>query len=433
MASTRAQIPVTGPEFQMSDQYQSLKARLHLHIIRVIEEEAIPLEDWGIELVRPFVERKLTEQIARERLALNRREAETLFADMTDELVGFGPLQRLIEDDTVSDILVNGPFEIFVERAGRLGKADVRFVDQRHVLRIVQKILAPLGRRIDESSPMVDARLPDGSRVNAVIAPIALNGPSLSIRKFRRTPLRSSDLLALGALSEDMLQLLSEAVRGRCNVLVCGGTGAGKTTLLNVLAQSIDSGERLVTIEDTAELRLDHPHVVALETRPPNLEGGGEVDARALVRNALRMRPDRIVVGEIRGAEVIDMLQAMNTGHNGSMSSIHANSPRDGLSRLELLVGLEGFRGSERTLRQNITSALDLIVQVERVDSGRRRITAISEVTGVADGQYQMHDLFRFNTETERFVREVPHPTRPRLRSLGRPAESGAFRGMRYV
>jgi pilus assembly protein CpaF len=386
-----------------------------------------------MDMIRPFVERRLVEQIARERLAVNRREADALLNEMLDELVGYGPLQRLIDDDAVSDILVNGPVDVFVERGGRLEPGGIRFIDARHLLRIIQKIIAPLGRRIDESSPMVDARLPDGSRVNAVIPPVALVGPILSIRKFRRTPLRDGDLLSLGALSEEMLNLLGAAVRGRCNLLVSGGTGAGKTTLLNVLAQSIPASERIVTIEDTAELRFDHPHVVAMETRPPNLEGSGEIDARALVRNALRMRPDRIIVGETRGSEVIEMLQAMNSGHQGSMSTIHANSPRDALSRIELLVGLAGFQGSERTLRHNVASAIDLIVQADRLPSGQRKVVAISEIASVADGQYQVHDLFRYDERKDAFARDVVQPSRVRLRTAASGPSRSPFRGLPYV
>jgi pilus assembly protein CpaF len=420
-------------EFHLTDHFQELKSRLHRHLIRVVEEESVPIEDWGMDMIRPFVERRLVEQIARERLAVNRRETDALLNEMLDELVGYGPLQRLIDDDAVSDILVNGPVDVFVERGGRLEPGSIRFIDARHLLRIIQKIIAPLGRRIDESSPMVDARLPDGSRVNAVIPPVALVGPILSIRKFRRTPLRDGDLLSLGALSEEMLNLLGAAVRSRCNLLVSGGTGAGKTTLLNVLAQSIPACERIVTIEDTAELRFDHPHVVAMETRPPNLEGSGEIDARALVRNALRMRPDRIIVGETRGSEVIEMLQAMNSGHQGSMSTIHANSPRDALSRIELLVGLAGFQGSERTLRQNVSSAIDLIVQADRLPSGQRKVVAISEIAGVADGQYQVHDLFRYDERKDAFARDVVQPSRARLRTAVSAPSRSPFRGLPYV
>jgi pilus assembly protein CpaF len=423
-----------GEDFQLSEQYQTLKARLHLHMIRLVEEEKIPLDEWAVDLIRAFVERKLAEHVANERLAVNRRELDSLTDDMVNELIGYGPVQSLIDDDGVSDILINGHRDVFAERGGKLVREKVRFVDDRHVLRIIQKIIAPLGRRIDEASPMVDARLPDGSRVNAIIPPVSLEGPCISIRKFRRDPLRSGDLLAAGAFSEELLQLLTQAVRGRCNIVVSGGTGAGKTTLLNVLAQSIPQDERLVTIEDTAELRLKHPHVVRLETRPANLEGYGDIDARALLKNALRMRPDRILIGEIRGAEVIDMLQAMNTGHQGSMSTLHANSPRDCLSRVELLVGLAGFQGTERTLRQNVLSAIDLIVQVERMPEGERRVVAASEITGLADGMYQMHDLFVFDAERRSFQRGAAQPTRARLRgALRSPAQQAAFRGFNYA
>ncbi len=425
----------TADEFQLSDEYQQLKATLHRHMLDVIDKEDIPVETWSRDLIHNFVTRTLTEHIAANRLAVNRREVEALVSDMLEELVGFGPLQRLLDDDSVNDVLVNGPLHIFAERAGKISRAPLRFVDDRHVLRIIQKIIAPIGRRVDERSPMVDARLPDGSRVNVIVPPVSLEGPCISIRKFRRDPLRAGDLIGLRALSDEMMRLLSDAVSGRCNILVSGGTGAGKTTLLNVLSHAIRPDERLVTIEDTAELRFEHPHVVRLETRPANLDGDGEIDARSLVRNALRMRPDRIVIGEIRGDEVIDMLQAMNTGHQGSMSSIHANTARDCLARIELLVGLAGYQGGERTLRQNIANALDLIVQIERLSSGERRVTSITEITGFSEGQFQSHELFTYDREEDRFVRGSVQPVGLRLWEAlqSRPAGRAVFGRRRYV
>ena len=325
---------------------------------------------------------------------------------MVDELTGFGPLEILLRDPGISEILVNGPDRVFIEHEGRLYQSDLRFIDDHHVQRVIQRILAPLGRRLDESSPMVDARLPDGSRVNAIIPPVALDGPCLSIRKFSKELLKSADLLAYQSVDEAMLAFLRQAVASRCNILISGGTGTGKTTLLNVMSSFIDERERIVTIEDTAELQLGHDHVVRLETRPPNAEGFGEVTARDLIRNALRMRPDRIILGEIRGVEVLDVLQAMNTGHDGSMSTVHANSAMDSLLRLEMLVGLTGQRVPEQTLRQMLCSALDIIVQITRLSNGRRCVSEIIEVLEVRDGVYVTNSLFSLDRRgTGQFVR----------------------------
>jgi pilus assembly protein CpaF len=320
---------------------------------------------------------------------------------------------------------VNGAGTVFVERRGRLQPTDVRFDDADHVMRIIQRIIAPLGRRIDESCPMVDARLPDGSRVNAIIQPVALDGPYLSIRKFRRQPLSANDLLAYGTLDTRVVELLRTAVINRCSLLVSGGTGSGKTTLLNVLSRWIPEGERLITIEDAAELSLDHPHVVRLETRPPNLEGAGEIRARDLVRNALRMRPDRIIVGEVRGDEAVDMLQAMNTGHEGSMTTIHANGPREALARLEMLVALGDYRGGELTLRRTVADAARLIVQIARCADGVRRVTHVTEVAGLVGGDYETRDVFRID-ESSLPLAEPAAPWDPRAL---RPASDRAPRG----
>jgi len=399
-----------------SDSYQDVKLRLHHHLIDRIDIERVSVTDMGRTELSDFVLDKVAHYVAEHRLPVSRHEMENLSREMVDELTGYGPLEELIRDDRINDILVNGTRHIYVERSGVLSRTDLRFIDDEHVLRVIRRILAPLGRRIDESSPMVDARLPDGSRVNAIIPPLALDGPCLSIRKFRKDPLQSSDLLASGALNEDMLAFLELAVRRRCNVLISGGTGAGKTTLLNVLSRNISPYERLVTIEDAAELQLGHDHVVRLETRPPNVDGRGEVTARDLMRNALRMRPDRVLLGEVRSHEVLDMLQAMNTGHDGCMSTVHANSPRDALLRLEMLAGFAGFQGQEVTLKHMIATALDLIVQVGRLSDGRRRILAISEVLGVQDERILTNELFVYQPELKRFESTGLSPANSKLR-----------------
>ena len=319
-----APTPATDPQitrFRLSDQYQQLKNSFHRHLIQQIEERDLDIDRWDALKIERFVTEQMRRYVVEQRLPVNQRESEALARDARDELMGFGPIQGLIDDDSVNDIVVNGPGTVFVEREGRLYTAPVRFFNDAHVVRVIQRILAPIGRRVDESTPMVDARLPDGSRVNAIIPPIALDGPCLSIRKFRKQPLTADDLLRFGTLSEAELHYLRERVEKRTNLIVVGGTGSGKTTFLNLLSQWIPPDERIITVEDAAELRLNHGHVVRLETRPPNLEGERAVSARDLVRNALRMRPDRIIVGEVRGDEVLDMLQAMNTGHDGSMTT----------------------------------------------------------------------------------------------------------------
>lgn len=298
-------------------------------------------------------------------------------------------------DQSVEDILINGHKQVFVSRGGVMQPQVLHFVDDAHLLRIIQRVIAPLGRRLDESTPMVDARLPGGGRLNAVIAPLALDGPLVSIRKFRKDPYGMSDLVRLGSLSEEMAQLLEHAVRNRCNVLISGGTSSGKTSMLNALASYVPVTERVVTIEDTAELSLKHPHVARMESRPSGLDGHGEINTRDLMRNSLRMRPDRIIVGEVRGAEVMEMLQAMNTGHDGSMATVHASSPRECLYRLEMLAGFAGFAGSELSLRRQIASALDFIVQIGRLPNGKRRVVSITEVTGVNDDVIVMQELFK--------------------------------------
>ena len=385
--------------FRLSDQYQQLKSNFHRHLIQQIEERNLEIDQWDEAKLERFVTEQMRRYVVEQRLPVNLRESEALARDACDELMGFGPIQSLIEDDSVNDIVVNGPNNVFVEREGKLSSASVRFLDDNHVIRVIQRILAPIGRRVDESTPMVDARLPDGSRVNAIIPPIALDGPCLSIRKFRKKALTSQDLISSGSVSVAVLDYLQDRVRQRTNLIVVGGTGSGKTTFLNLLSQWIPQGERIVTVEDAAELRLQHGHVVRLETRPPNLEGERAVTARDLVRNALRMRPDRIIVGEVRGDEVLDMLQAMNTGHDGSMTTIHANSTRDAIHRLELLAGFAGYNGSEVTFRGQVASAIQLLVHVARLPDGKRRLTSITEVLGLSGHELQMNTVFRYDME----------------------------------
>jgi pilus assembly protein CpaF len=327
---------------------------------------------------------------------LNQQEQQTLAAAMVDDMIGLGPLEPLLRDDTISDILVNSPHQIYVERRGKLVLTDLRFRNNLHVLHVAQRIASAVGRRVDESSPMLDARLADGSRVNVVIPPLSLKGPCISIRKFTRSFLDFAKLIAFKTVSPELARALEIAAQCRLNILISGGTGSGKTTLLNAMSSLIDQGERVVTIEDTAELQLQQPHVVTLETRPENVEGKGQVTQRDLVRNALRMRPDRIIVGEVRGAEAFDMLQAMNTGHNGSMSTIHANSARDALARVENMVMMANVNLPSRAIHGQMVSALDLIVQVERMRDGTRRITELSEVVGMEQDVITLGTLFTF-------------------------------------
>jgi len=387
--------------FRLSDQYQGLKSSFHRFLIQQIEERNLDIAGWDADKLDRFIREQVRRYVVEQRLPVNQRETEALAADARHELVGFGPIQHLVDDPAVNDIVINGPAAVFVEKGGVLEAAPVRFTDDNHVIRVIQRILAPLGRRVDESTPMVDARLADGSRVNAIIPPIALNGPCLSIRKFRATALTADDLLRYGSITEAEVDYLHRRVVGRTNLIVVGGTGSGKTTFLNLISQWIPDAERVITVEDAAELRLENSHVVRLETRPPNLEGQRAVSARDLVRNALRMRPDRIIVGEVRGDEVLDMLQAMNTGHDGSMTTLHANSTKDAISRLELLAGFAGFAGSEVTFRGQIASSIQLFVQVARLPSGARRVMAITEVRGIEQGELKLVDVFRCDPVTD--------------------------------
>ncbi|MGH9376846.1 MAG: CpaF family protein, partial [Terriglobia bacterium] len=326
-------------------------------------------------------------------------ERVRLANEVLDEVFGLGPLEPLLQDPAVNDILVNGHKQVYVERAGILEETNVMFKDDAHLMHIIEKIVGPLGRRIDESSPMVDARLPDGSRINAIIPPLAIDGPALSIRRFGRTPLTADDLIANRTMTQPMLDLLKGAVKARLSVLISGGTGAGKTTFLNVLSGYISGRERIVTIEDSAELQLKQRHVVRLECRPPNLEGQGAVKQRQLVINALRMRPDRIIVGEVRGEEVLDMLQAMNTGHDGSLTTVHANSPRDAIARLETMAVMSNLHFPERAIRQQIASAISIIVQIVRMSDGTRRVTHLTEITGMGEDVVSMQDIFVFEKQ----------------------------------
>ena len=327
---------------------------------------------------------------------LNRMERERLIDEVLDETFGFGPLEALLKDPTISDILINGPHKIYVERRGKLEKTDVKFRDNEHLLQIIDRIVSKVGRRVDETSPMVDARLPDGSRVNAIIPPLALDGPTMSIRRFGSNPLKLEDLLNYKAFTPEMAMLMEACIKSRLNIVISGGTGCGKTTLLNTLSSFIPHDERIITIEDAAELQMQQDHVVRLETRPPNIEGKGAINCRDLVKNALRMRPERIIIGECRGAEALDMLQAMNTGHAGSMTTLHANTPRDAQSRLETMVMMAGMELPIKAMRQQISSAVDLIVQANRLQGGPRKVTSISEVLGMEGDVIIMQEVFRF-------------------------------------
>ncbi len=371
-----------------------LKAEIHAQLLKVIDLtvlESLPPDDLRHEL--SVVVKKIVRD---QRIPLSSPELGTLIASIQNEVMGLGPIEPLMADPSVSDILVNGAHDVYVERRGILERTPVAFADDDHVYRIIERIVSRVGRRIDESSPMVDARLPDGSRVNAIIPPLALDGPVLSIRRFSASPLGVQELIRLGTITEEMAVVLEALVKTKTNFLISGGTGSGKTTLLNMMSGFVPANERIVTIEDAAELRLQQPHVVRLETRPANVEGRGEVSQRALVRNSLRMRPDRIVIGEVRGPEVLDMLQAMNTGHEGSMTTIHANSPRDALSRLENMVGLTGLSIGLKPLRQQIVSALSVVIQIARLADGKRKVISLQEITGMEGDVIEMQEIFRF-------------------------------------
>ena len=376
------------------EDYDRLKASLHTRLVDQLDSEA--LRKLGPERLREQLGRVVAALLAEGPLPLNRQERDALAEELLDEIVGLGPLEPLLRDPTISDILVNTASTVFVERAGRLERTSLHFRDTDHLIQIINRIVNRVGRRVDETSPMVDARLPDGSRVNAILPPLAVDGPILSIRRFGGGPLGLSDLLGIGSLVPPMAEFLEACVRARLNILISGGTGTGKTTLLNALSAFIPDHERIVTIEDAAELQLQQSHVVRLETRPANVEGRGEILTRDLVRNSLRMRPDRIIVGEVRSVEILDMLQAMNTGHEGSMATIHANAPRDALTRIGAMVGMSGLPISEANLSQMVSRALDLIVQLSRGSDGKRRVTSITEVTGTEGSTIQLQEIFHF-------------------------------------
>jgi pilus assembly protein CpaF len=374
--------------------FQRIKGEIHRQVIAKLDLST--LGTMREDELRVTVRRGAEQLLSRRSDLLNRAEREQLINEVIDETFGLGPLEPLFRDMSITDILINGPKTVYIERNGRLTPARASFANDNHLIKIIQRIVSSVGRRIDETSPMVDARLPDGSRLNAVIPPLAIDGPLVSIRRFGAKTLGVEDLLRLEAITPEMLQFLSACVEGRMNILISGGTGGGKTTLLNVLSSFIPADERVVTIEDAAELQLQQPHVARMETRPRNLEGQGEVTTRDLVRNALRMRPDRIVVGECRGAEAFDMLQAMNTGHDGSLTTVHANSCRDAVSRLEMMIGMAGFDLPIWTIRRQIAAAINIVVQVARLTGGARKIVRISEITGMEGDVLTMHDVFSF-------------------------------------
>jgi pilus assembly protein CpaF len=379
----------------MLDQiYHDLKESLHSKVINEIDLES--LNRLQEDVAREQLRQVILDILQREKTPLTMTEREQMVAEILDEVFGLGPLQPLLADPTLSDILVNGAYNVYVERRGKLERTAVRFTDNAHLMRIIDRIVSRVGRRVDESSPMVDARLQDGSRVNVIIPPLSLDGPVLSIRRFGTDPLMAQDLLDNGTLTIEMLDLLKACVQGKLNIIISGGTGAGKTTLLNVLSSFIPGDERIVTIEDAAELQLKQEHIVRLETRPPNIEGKGAIKQRQLVINALRMRPDRIVVGEVRGEEAVDMLQAMNTGHEGSLTTVHANTPRDALSRIETMVSMANLNLPDKAARQQLASAIHAMVQVSRMPDGTRKVTNISEITGMEGPIITMQDLFIF-------------------------------------
>ncbi len=427
-ATATAEPPASAPTLQQ------IKGRVHRRILERLNLST--LDRLERDEVVATIAKVVQDLVAQEQLPLNLGERELLVRQVVDEIFGLGPLEPLMQDEDVADILVNTYDQVYVERFGKLSLTDVRFQDDKHLLQVIDRIVSAVGRRIDDSSPMVDARLPDGSRVNAIIPPLAIDGPHLSIRKFKRDALTGDDLMSKGSVTKPMLELLDGIVRARLNILISGGTGAGKTTLLNVLSGSIPADERIVTIEDSAELQLRQPHVVRLETRSANIEGEGEVPQRQLLINSLRMRPDRIVMGEVRGAEAIDMLQAMNTGHDGSLTTLHANSPRDALSRLETMVSMANLNLPDKGVRQQIASAIDVIIQVSRLTDGTRKIVSVMEVVGMEGDVITMQEIFQFErqgTDEEGRVQGRFRPTgiRPRfterLQAWGIALPAGLF------
>jgi pilus assembly protein CpaF len=390
---------VETPDSNVGERPALLEQKVRLHG-KIIDEFNLAFIDKMSreELVRN-ISNYVSDFVVAERIVLNQKELAEFTEEIIDEMKGLGPLEPLLKDNTVSDILVNTHKLVYVERFGQLEETNVRFKDEAHLLRIIAKIVAGVGRRVDESSPTVDARLADGSRVNVVVRPIAVDGPLMSIRKFSKRPYSMERLLEIGSIKQQIVDLLTAAVRGRISVVVSGGTGSGKTTMLNALSACISPKERLITIEDSAELQLQQPHVGRMETRPPNAEGKGEIRQRELVKNALRMRPDRIIIGECRGEEAFDMLQAMNTGHEGSMTTIHANTPRDAIRRLEQMVGMSSVAMSQQSIRQQLATAIQLVIQLQRLSDGKRRLVSVSEITGMEGDVVQMQEIFRFVRE----------------------------------
>jgi len=393
LQARRVNAPITSPQ---AGSYFDLKTRVQNKLLSELDPS---MDITRTEEVRRTIQDLFEQILAEENIVLSRPERARLFEQIAAEILGLGPLQPLLEDDTITEVMVNGAKNIYIERKGKIHRVPVTFENNDHVMRIIDRIVAPLGRRIDESSPYVDARLPDGSRVNAVIPPISLVGPVLTIRKFSRNPITVEQLIQFGSVTQEGIQFLKACVEARLNVVISGGTGSGKTTLLNILSGFIPSDERIITIEDSAELQLQQSHVVRLETRRPNIEGKGTVTQRDLVYNALRMRPDRIIVGEVRGAEVLDMLQAMNTGHDGSLSTVHANSARDALSRLETMVMISGVAIPVTALREYISSALDMVVHVARLSDGSRKVVRVSEVVGMEESVITTQDIFLFEQQ----------------------------------
>ncbi len=390
-------LKTTRPTEGERDPFGELKSRVHFAVIGDLGPQLFNV-NMDPEELRERVLADLREQLEQE-TGVSRDDQNRIALEVADDILGHGPLDRLLVDDTVTEIMVNGPYDIWIERGGRLYKSDVRFNDETHLMRMINKMVAQVGRRIDEGSPMVDARLPDGSRVNAVIPPLSLSGPLITIRKFSRRRLTLEDMIQLGTLNAESVEFLQRCVRAQLNLLISGGTGSGKTTLLNALSTAIPEDERIVTIEDAAELRLNQTHVLRLESRPKDLAGENEVPIRELVRNSLRMRPDRIVVGEVRGQEALDMLQAMNTGHDGSLSTIHANSPRDALARVETMVLMSGFDLPVRAIREQVAAALDGIVHIERFEDGSRRVASITEVQRMESDVVTLQELFKFEID----------------------------------
>jgi len=395
LANQTAGVVLLRPETALEHSaYQQLKVSVHQKLLDRVDLGV--MESLSDERLREEIGQLVQRLLSEDTVVINDAERASLIRDIQHEMLGLGPLEPLLADPTISDILVNNHSQIYVERRGKLESTDVRFADDAHLMKIIDKIVSRVGRRIDESSPMVDARLPDGSRVNAIIPPVALDGPVVSIRRFAVIPLKIEDLLTFKTLTPEMANLLQGLSKAKVNMLISGGTGSGKTTMLNILSAYIPSSERIVTIEDAAELQLQQPHVVRLETRPPNIEGKGEVTQRALVKNALRMRPDRIILGEVRGAEAVDMLQAMNTGHEGSLATIHANTPRDALSRLENMIGMAGLNLPIKAARQQISSAITALIQIGRMADGKRKVMSIQEITGMEGEIITMQEIFAF-------------------------------------